>query len=64
MIDWYATNCRQVDKLLKPFENTGIETLQTSDRSDNLYYDLKGCRVSPSALSKGVYIHNHKIIIQ
>lgn len=64
MADWYASNYQRVDELLKPYLPAGIETARTSKHSDDNYYDLKGYRVNPSSMTKGVYIHNHKIIIR
>lgn len=64
MVDWYASNYQRVDELLKPYMPTGIENIKASVHSDDNYYDLKGCKINPSTMGKGVYIHNHKIIVR
>lgn len=64
MVDWYASNYQRVDELLKPYMPTAIETVKTNTHSDDNYYDLKGYKVNPSTMPKGVYIHNHKTILR
>lgn len=62
--DWYAANYQRVDELLKPFMPDGIEGIKASVPSDDNYYDLKGFKVNPSTMTKGIYIHHHKTIVR